>query len=165
MNLARGVAIEATEDTVKIVRAPAVGSFTQSLSQVFRAFRARKKSCQQGAKVQSSSADNQWQTTAGFDLANHLPRLAGIFAGCNVLCRCNVIEQVMPDTGALGGGGLGGSNIKLAVHGDRIAIHDLAIEALRKRQRKRGLPASRWAQHNQEQRIKLRRSHRQRMLQ
>ena len=165
MNLARGVAIEATQDTVKIVRAAAVGSFAQSLSQVFRAFRARKESFEQGAKVESSSADNEWQTTAGFDLSKHLPRLAGIFAGGNVLCRCNVIEHVMADTGTLGGGGLGGSNLKLAVHGDRIAIHDLAVEALRKRQGKRGLAASGWAKHNQEQRIKLRRSHRQRMLQ
>ena len=103
--------------------------------------------------------------SALFDLFKHLPRLARILAGSDVVRGSNAIDQVMRCTGSLGCGWFRGPNIKLAVHGDRIAIHDLAIEALRKCQGKRGLPASRWAEHNQEQRIKLRRSHRQRMLQ
>ena len=102
---------------------------------------------------------------ASFDLIEHLPRLACIFAGRDVAGGRDAIEQVMRDAGSFGSGGLGRPDVELAVHGDGIAIHDLATEALGKRQRKRRLPAGRWAQHDHQQRFRLRRSHRQRTLQ
>ena len=100
-----------------------------------------------------------------FDLIKHLPRLAGIFAGSDMAGGGDAIEQVMRSTGSFGGGRLGGPKIKLAVHGDGIAIHDLAVEALRKRQRKRGLAAGGGTEHHHQQRFRLHRSHRQRTLQ
>ena len=57
MNLSGGSAIETAEDTVKIAGAAALCSFAQSLAQYFRALRAGEKSLQQGAQVESSSAD------------------------------------------------------------------------------------------------------------
>ena len=71
----------------------------------------------------------------------------------------------MRGSGALGGRGLGRADIKLAVHGDRIAVYDLAVKTFGERQRKRSLATRRRSQHDHEQRIKLRHSHRQRTLQ
>jgi hypothetical protein len=99
------------------------------------------------------------------DFLEHLPRMARVFAGCDVAGWCNVIEQMMRGTGSFGGSGLGGPDVKLAVHGDGIAVHDLAIESLCKHDGNRGLPTSRGTDHNHEQRFRLRRSHCQRMLQ
>jgi hypothetical protein len=42
--------------------------------------------------------------------------------------------------GTLRESGLRGPNLELAIHGHRIAIHDLAAETFRERQRECGLP-------------------------
>jgi len=57
------------------------------------------------------------------------------------------------DTGALGGSWFRCANLKLAVHGDGIAVHDFALKALCKRQGERGLPASRRAEYHDQQRF------------
>ena len=74
-----------------------------------------------------------------FDFRKNLPRLTSVFAGCEVLCRRNVIQQVMLNLGSFRSGRFGGANVKVAIHGDGIAIHDFAVEALRKIQGQSGL--------------------------
>ena len=58
------------------------------------------------AKIKSGPADQNRQTAAGFDFFQHWTRLARVFAGRNVVCRCNDIEQVMRRASALGRRGL-----------------------------------------------------------
>src|ERR1035438_10195741 len=154
MNLPGGSAIETVEDTVKIAGASALCSFAQSLAQLFRTLRAWKKSLQQGAQIESRSADDDGQMMARLNLLDHLPRLARIFAGRDVASWRYVIEQMMGGAGSFGGSGLGGADIKLAVHGDRIAVHDLAMEMFCERQGKCGLPTGRGTNHNHEQRFR-----------
>ena len=102
---------------------------------------------------------------ARFDLGQHLPRLAAIFAGRDVAGRRDRIEQVMRGTASFGCSRLGCSDVKLAIHGDGIEIHDFAVKAFGERARERGLSAGRGAKHNRQQRFRLDRSHRQRRLQ
>jgi hypothetical protein len=87
------------------------------------------------------------------DFPHHLPCLARIFAGRDVSSRIHHIEQMVRNTLALLERGLGRANFKLAIHRDRIAIHDLATKTLGQRQRQSRLPAARWAEHRQQQRL------------
>ena len=103
--------------------------------------------------------------SARFDLFEHLPRLPGIFTGSNVAGGRDAIEQMMRRARQFRRCGFRGPDVKLAVHRNRIAIHDLAVKALGKSQRKRGLSAGCRAQHNHQQRFRLHRRHRQRTLQ
>ena len=80
--------------------------------------------------------------SARFDLFQYLPRLAGIFTGGDVAGGRDAIEKMMRGAGALGRSGLGGSEIELAVHRDRIAVHDLAAKAFGECERQRG--SCRW---------------------
>ena len=68
------------------------------------------------------------------DLSKCLSRLPSIFAGSHVLRGINAIEKMMRCARAFRGGRLCRTNIKLTVHGDGIAVDDLAVESLRERQ-------------------------------
>ena len=88
---------------MKIIRAAAGRAFAQSLAQLFRALRAGEKSFEQGAQVQSGSAHDDRQMAARLDLLEHLPRLARIFAGRDVVRGLDAIEQMMRGAGSFGG--------------------------------------------------------------
>ncbi len=84
---------------MKITGAAAFHSFAQSPAQFFRPLRAGKKSFEQGAQVESGSSHKDGQMAARFDLLQHLPRLAGVFAGCDVVGGYDAIEQMMRSSG------------------------------------------------------------------
>lgn len=165
MNFLRGRRIQTAKNPMEISRDAASRPFTQSLAQFLGAPRPGEKSFQQSTQVQSGSADDDGQTATRFNLCQELPRLSRVFAGRNVIGWRDAIEQMVRNTGSFGRRGLGGSNIKLAVHGDRVAIHDLAAEALGKDHRECGLAAGRRSKNNHKGRFQLHRSHRQRKLQ
>ena len=63
------------------------------------------------------------------------------------------IEQMVRRAGALGGAGLGGADVELAIHGDRVAVDDLAVELLSERQRQRRFSAGRGPEDDHQQRL------------
>src|SRR5580700_9049579 len=132
MNLLSGRAIESPQNAMEITRPASLDSFTQTLAQFFRPLWAKKKSFEQSAQVESSSAHNDRQVSALLNLIEHLPCLARVFARCNVAGRRDAINQMMRRTHSFRCTRLGGADVKLAIHRDRIAVHDLAVEALRK---------------------------------
>ena len=87
-------------------RTAAAGPFAQSFTQFFGPLRTRKKSFEQSPQIQPRSANHDWHMFSGLDLFEHLPRLAGIFSGRNVLCGSDAIEQMMRRPGPLGAVGL-----------------------------------------------------------
>src|ERR1035438_5949172 len=90
--------------------------FAQALAQLFRALRAGEEPFEQSAQVQPGATDYDGQMMAQVDFGEHLPRLAGIFAGGDVLRGIDNIEKTMRRGRELSGAGLGGADIKLAVH-------------------------------------------------
>src|SRR6202142_4545807 len=91
------------------------------------------------------------------DFADNLPRLPRIFSRAYIAERIDIVDQVMRHFGAFGACRLGGSNLKPAVHGHRIAIDDFAGEMPREREGKRGLTAGGWTEHDdQERRLRWR---------
>src|SRR5207302_10834600 len=112
---------------MKIVGTAGGGPLAQSFAQFFGTLRAGKESFEQRAQVQSGSSHYDRQMAVRFDLLKHLPRLAGVFAGCDVAGGRGTIDQVMWDAVSLESGRLGRADVEPAVHGDRIAVHDLAM--------------------------------------
>ena len=89
------------------------------------------------------------------NLAQNLPRLAGIFSRANVGERIDAIQQVMRNLRALRRTGLGRADFKFAVHRHRIAVDDFTAEAPGDRQRQRRLPARRGTKHDYDQRLAI----------
>jgi hypothetical protein len=52
---------------------------------------------------------------------------------------------MMRDFSALSGAWLGGTNFKIAIHRDRIAVDDFTVESASNGQRQRSFPAGGWA--------------------
>ena len=135
-------------------------------AQFFGALRARKKSFDESAEIETCSPadDGQvcgllvfaWRCRARNgrnDLAQHLPRLARVFSGRDVGQRIHAIQQVMWNFCALRCGGLGRADFKFPVHGDGIAIYDFSVEAAGERQRQSRLSACRGTENDHDQRL------------
>ena len=90
---------------------------------------------------------------AAADFPEHLPRLASIFAGGHEVSGIDEVEEVVGSAGAFIDIGLGGADIELAIHRDRIAVDDLALEFLRERQRQRRFSAGRRTKDHNQQRL------------
>ena len=93
------------------------------------------------------------RVTAPADFPEHLPRLPRILAGRHVLGGVDTIEEMMRRASALLGAGLGGPDVELAEHRDRIAVDDLAVKLLRERQRQCRLPAGGGTEDHYQQRL------------
>ena len=151
MNLRSGRWVEAAQDPMQVACSLLFCALTQPLAQFLGTLRAGKQAFQQRAQIQASPSDHDRQSSPRLDLLQHLAGLAGVFAGGDVAGRIHKIEQMMRDAGALGSRGFRGSNLKLAIHGDRIAVHDFAVKAFSQRQRKCSLTASRRTEHHNQQ--------------
>ena len=134
------------------------------LRRFFGALRAGKKSFEERAKIESGSSADDGQVpslplsfcaVAANDLAQNLPRLAGIFSGGDFGERVGAIEQVMRNFRALGRSGLGRADFKFAVHGDRVAVDDFSAKAPGDPERQRRLPARRGSEHDYDQRLAI----------
>ncbi len=95
------------------------------------------------AEVEAGSAGDDGELSAAGDFAEGGAGAAAVFAGSKWLVGIGDIDEVMRDAGALCESGLGGADIHAAIDGDGIATHNLAVEALGKRERERRLPAAR----------------------
>ena len=143
---------------MQVLGAVLLRAAAQFVAQLFGALRARKKSFKQSAQIESGSSadDGQAFPLLGFpqsDLAQNLPRLAGIISGANVGERIHAIQQVMRNLGSLRRAGFGRADFKFAVHRNRVAVDDFSVEAARDRERQSGLPASRGTKHHYDQRL------------
>ena len=66
------------------------------------------------------------------NIADNLPRLPRIFARAHIRVGIDKVDKVMRHFRTFGSRGLGGSDLKLAVHRHRIAVDDLTGELPRK---------------------------------
>ena len=82
------------------------------------------------------------------DLRQHLPGASRVLAGRHELGGLDEIKEMVRRQRSFRGTGLGSADIKLAIHGDRVAVDDLTAKPLRQRQRQRRLPAARWPKDN-----------------
>ena len=176
VNTARCRSIEPAQDAMQVLGPAFLGAAAQSVAQVFVAqgsgpLRARKKSFEKGAKIESGPAADNGQGPAlpafpqrvfaptylaqGY-LAQNQPRLARIFSGADVGERVHAIQQVMRNFGALRRTGLGGADFKFPVHCNRVAVDDFTVKAPRNGQRQSGLPACRGTEYDDEQRLAVR---------
>src|SRR5438270_10509448 len=93
--------------------------------------------------------------SAGVDLRDHFPRLAGIFAGGDVMDWVHEIQEMMRNSRPLGRARFGSADFKLAIGGNGIAVHNLAGEPLRESQRQSCLSAPRGTEHDHKQSLAL----------
>src|SRR5690606_34182717 len=77
---------------------------------------------------ESSSADEEWEATAGVDLHHALPGVTCEPARAEALVGVHQVEPVVRHRGALGGCRLGGADIHAAVHLPRVHADDLGVE-------------------------------------
>jgi len=94
-----------------------------------------------------------------------LARLAGICAGGDVAGGFDEIQQMMRNAGALGGVGLGGTNLEFPIHGNGITIHDFAGKMFCDGEGERRFTARGGPQHDYQQGLRLRGRQRQCALQ
>src|ERR1700681_1558086 len=142
----------------------------QSVAQLFGSLRARKKSFEQRAEIESGSSADDGQVSAPPALAQNVfthncltqsylaqnpPRLARIFSSANVGERIHAIQQVMRNLRALRRTGLGRADFKFAVHRNRVAVDDFTAEAARDGQRQSCLPASRRTKYHHDERFAI----------
>jgi hypothetical protein len=152
---------------MQVLGAALLRAGSQFAAQRFRALRSREKSFEQSAEIESGSSTDDGQVAALLgaaqnvftqrNLAKNLPRPASVFSSGNVGERIYAIDQVMPNFRALGGSGLGRSDLKLAVHRDGIAIDNLTAEAPCNRESQSRLPARRGTEYDDDQRLARRR--------
>src|ERR1700730_4758432 len=109
-------------------------SLAQTLAQFLGTLRADEESLQKCAEIQSGSANHNRQSLPRLDLSQHFAGLARVFSGSDVASRINKIEQMVRSAGALGECWFCRTNLELTIHGNRIAVHDFAAEALRQRE-------------------------------
>ena len=126
-------------------------ALTQALAQFLGTLRAGEQSFQQRAQIQASPTGHDRQSSPLLDLAQDLAGLASVFAGGDVAGRLHKIEQMMRDAGALGSRRFRGPNLKLAIHGDRIAVYDFSLKAFGQCQGEGSLTASRGTEHHCQQ--------------
>ena len=88
-----------------------------------------------------------------------------VLTGSDIAGQIDKIEQMMRDPGTLGEPRLGGANLDLAVHGDGIAIHDFASEALGQGEREGRLSAPGGTHHGYQEGLTFFRRQAQRALQ
>src|ERR1700733_12154913 len=89
---------------------------------------------------------------AAGNLCDSLAGLPRVFSSAYIGARIDEVDKMMWNLCAFGSRRLGSADLEIAIHSNRIAVDDLAVELARKDERKRGLPASGWAEHDDEQR-------------
>lgn len=114
-----------------MLRASLLNSLAQAFAQLFRTLRSGEESIEQCAEIESGAAYNDWQILALSDLSQHVPRLPSIFTRSDVRSRLHKIQQMMRDHLPFCNSWLGGADFKFPIHGDRVAVHDLAMKLLR----------------------------------
>src|SRR5712692_11831920 len=138
---------------MQICRALLLSAPPQPFAQLLRALRSGEEALQKRAQIESGPTNHDRHCSTRLDLLAGFADLARVFSGRNVAGWVNEIEQMMRDESALGECWFRRADLELAVHGHRIAVHDLALEALGQRQRECSLSASRRAQDYHQQRL------------
>ena len=98
-----------------------------------------KQAARQRAVVEAGAADENRQPAARVDVADHRRRVARVLRRGVLVGRIDDVDQVMRDAAPLGDRHLVGADVEAAIDGGRIAVDDLAAEALGERQRQRAL--------------------------
>ena len=155
VNFFRRRTVKPAQNSMKVTRSTPLHSLAQPFAQLLGTLRPGEEPIQQRTQIKSGSAHNDRQMSTLVNFLQHLPRLPRILSGRDMPRRIDAIHQMMPSTRSFGSGRLGRANIELAVHGDRIAVHDLALKTFSQRQRERGLAAGRGAEHYRQQWLRL----------
>src|SRR5206468_6021068 len=94
----------------------------------------------QGAKIKAGATGQDRQLAARVHVANYRRGVARVLRRGVLLGRIDDVDQVMRDAAAIGRRDLVGADVEAAIDGGRIAIDDLAVEALGEGQGQRALP-------------------------
>ena len=129
------------QDAVQVGGPILVGSFSQTLAQLFRTLRPGEKSIEKGPQVEASASDHDGRVAALLDLLERLARLTRILSRSDVGGRLNDVEQMMRGAGTFFAAGLRSADLEFAIHRDRVAIDDFALKTLREGERKSRLAA------------------------
>ena len=114
--------------------------------------RPRKQPFRQRPQIKPRSARHDRHLPTPRNLAEGRPRPPAVITRGKRLIRFRHIDQMMRHARPLFFGGLRRAQFHAAIHGHRIAAHDLAAKPLRQPKRKRRLPAPRRPQQNHDQR-------------
>ena len=114
---------------------------------------------QQGPEIKTSPANHNRKRAAGADFLDDLSSSSRVFSGSRVASRINNIEQMMRSAGLFFRSGLGRADAEFAIERDRVAVHDLAVEAGSEFQRERSLTATCWPKNYNQQRIARQSAH------
>jgi hypothetical protein len=132
------------------------GFVTQStVTQESIALRGGEKSFEESAQIEAGASGDDGKIFSARDFAENLARLAGIFSGGDFGAGVGAVEEVMRNFGALGSGGLGCADFKLAVHGDRVAVDDFSVKAAGDGEREGRLAAGSGAEHDYDERVAM----------
>ena len=107
----------------------------------------------QRTEIESSPSHNNRQMPMVFDLPHHNPSLSRVLPGRDKSGGLDHIKEMMRHAGAFCGSRLRSPDLKLADHGDRIAIDDFSVKLFGERQRERSFPARGGPNDNQQKRI------------
>ena len=116
-----------------IRQASALGPFAQAFPQFLRTLRPRKQSFQQGPKVKPGSPNDDGQVSARLNLSQNSACPSRILPGSHILHGIDKIKEMVRSLGSFSEARLRRPDVEIAVHGDRIAVNDLALELLGKR--------------------------------
>ncbi len=126
MDLRCRLTIESPQQTMQVSGAPLSRPRPQPLAQFVGPLRSRKQPFQQCAQIETGPANHDRKMSAPCNLSHRSPRLPRILTRSEPLTGLGDIDQVMRNASAIFTRRLGGADLEVPIHRNRIATDNLA---------------------------------------